>query len=279
MRIKILGGMILLFTQGGAAMADAVQSKAWCVGRHHFEVSADMEPEEQYSVVGTMIVDRLGPGGAADLDRTVYARIAALRAGTMGADGAPIVFRDAVQHGDVRIVSHTVDSSLLGIAFEEWTEEAYEATDGVLFGVTRIMFPENAAVARAEILTLARALFPRSDGQPARNESANRGFAEEGVVCLPGAGARMPPTAEAHGITFVPADGTRPVGLRIEVVYRAADSPTLEVSDALPQGFGTQALRLGDLGGRIFETNTDESGVFWLSVSQMTKPMKAYASF
>ncbi len=250
MRSSILGGMLLLLMEGGAAMADAIEFRTWCIGHHHFEVPMILEPVEQYSVLRTMTVDRLGPGGEKDLDRMVRARIAALRAGETEQEGVLILFRDEMREGDVWIVSHVVDTSLLGVPADDWTEEAYVASDGVLFRVTRAMFPEDAEVARAELLTLARSLFPRADHAPV----------ERGAVCLPGAGARVPPTTEAHGVTFAPSDGTRPVGLRVEIVHRAVGDPPLDVSDALPSGLGSRPAQLGDLDGRAFAANGREVG-------------------
>ncbi len=231
-------------------MADAAEFKTWCMGRHLFDVPVNLEPVENYSVVDTMVVDRVGEGGDRELDIYLNDRITALRNGLDQEDGTRVFYRMDTRLGDVRIVAHEIDTSLLGVPAEDWSEEAYVTRDGVLFRVSRAMFPEDADAARGTLVAFARSLKPRDDATAPQS----------GNLCLPGAEARLAPTTEAHGVTFAPGDETGPVGLRIETVFRPADAPPLEVSEAMPGGPGSQDVVLAGLEGRLLEANDPDIG-------------------
>lgn len=260
---RVIGLLLSMVLAGGNARAEENGSKTWCVGRHHFNAPQGFEVAEQYVVIRTMTVEKVGAGGARDFEQHVRSRIDALKTGRATDQGIGLRFRDFNTIGDVLVVGHSIDASLLGTEIDDWTEEAFVLRDGIIFKVTRVLFKDEEREARRELIALARSLEPReTDRIPAT-----------GTICLPDATANVPVTAEVHGVTLVPTSGERPVGIRVEMVHRPVGGAPIELDEAMPRGLGVSKAQLGGLDGKQYVENGREVGRI-MTVGQ--QPNKAH---
>ncbi len=233
------------------AMAeDLGAARTWCIGRHLVEVPAVFEPVEHYGIIEGMRIDALGPGSPADLSGLAKTRVAELKAGRGTDQGVALVYKDDRREGDIWVVAHRIDTSALGTTFEDWTEEAYLSSGGEMYRITAAIAAADAARAQGGLLTLARALSPRAEGEVPPGTGA----------CLPGAFAEVGPVSEAHGMTFSHESGEKPLGLRVEVVLRRPDDVPLEVEADLPGGLRARAVEIAGLPGRAVSNTTGAVG-------------------
>lgn len=203
------------------AMADEVTPlRTLCIGRYLVDVPASLELLEFYGIVNTVQITPLGAGDAKDLEQIFAQRVVALREGQADYQGISLIYKNQRAVGEVRIVAYKTDTTALGTMFEDWTEEAYVSKGGTLFRLETVVEPETAEATQADLVQIAKAVFPRAQDEIPRGEG----------TCLPGAFVAVPPMSEATGATVGLNAEEGALGLQFSFAHRAPHQIPLEVN-------------------------------------------------